>query len=161
MLAHIISFPHVLVCPFSISKYPYSILNIWTTKRPVTMTLPVDIYSDVGHTLYPCTDEGPQIKCLHYWLWICYGLTGVLLLQTFPLFLDPLPMAILFCLLTPVPWNSHLRIQIFIQTHFFPLVLDCGIVYLQILVLFLPYLLLNVLLYNCFSFVFCLCRLSY
>ena len=40
--------------------------------------------------------------------------------QTFPLFLDLLPMAILFGLLAPSPWYSHLCIQIFIQTHFFP-----------------------------------------
>jgi len=56
-----------------------------------------------------------------------------LLFQTFPLFLDPLFMAILSGQLTPVPWYSHMRIQTFILTHFSPLVLNGGIVYLQML----------------------------
>ena len=55
-------------------------------------------------------------------------------------------MAIQSGRLTPDPWYSHMRIQTFILTHFFPLVLNGGIVYLQMFVLFLPYLLLNVLL---------------
>ena len=45
-------------------------------------------------------------------------------LATFPnpptVFIDPLLMAIPSDRLTPAPWYSHLRIQTFIQTHFFP-----------------------------------------